>query len=597
MATGAPPTIYQVAQAVGVSASTVSRVLAGANGIAPGTRERVLAAADRMGYRRNSLASDLARRASNTIAVLLPDISNPFFSSLVKEIQILAERSGLAVLMCSTRDDERIEQRNLDVLLSKKIKHVLVMGLRADSEEVQAYEDAGLRFIALDRAVPSARAVRIHSDNFAGARAVTEHLIELGHRRIAHVHGPEYCDVTMERYEGYRAALKAHKIRYDRRLVVTSTFDETGGRTALDTLVRRAAPFTAVFASNDLIAIGVHCAARDQGLRIPRDFSLAGFDDVPAVSYTTRGSRRCARTCGPSRRRRWTPSGRARTPTPTPTPTPTSGTCVFRWSSGYGTPPPRPRSDSAATGRSVHTTRHVAQFTTRLPADFQQTSSFRNRTSRNRQGGGYFHDLAYRKKAIYLVPLLTGLTATACVGPVMSGEGAGRRHSPVRRRAARRLLRQGDLGVRTGEPGITVKYVSNPASQLTQVLQARLGTKDSSIDVFTADEPKIPSMVDRGFLLPLDTLKSEADAKASADAVRATTFKGTLYALPLWTSTSLLYYNKDLLKKAGIADPATSTDQRLTWEQLAADAKKTQTAGAGTGSPSNSPAATTSCSR
>ncbi|MEV6134265.1 LacI family DNA-binding transcriptional regulator [Streptomyces violaceusniger] len=289
MTTGSPPTIYEVAQAVGVSASTVSRVLAGANGVSPKTKERVLAAADRLGYRRNSLASELARQASNTIAVLLPDISNPFFSSLVKEIQILAERSGLAVLLCSTRDDERIEQRSLDVLLSKQIKHVLVMGLRADSGEVQAYEDAGLRFIALDRAVPSAHAVRIHSDNFAGARAVTEHLIELGHRRIAHLRGPEFCDVALERYEGYRAALKAHKIRYDRRLVVPSTFDEAGGRAALDTLVRRASPFTAVFASNDLIAIGVHCAARDQGLRIPRDFSLVGFDDVPVASYTTPG--------------------------------------------------------------------------------------------------------------------------------------------------------------------------------------------------------------------------------------------------------------------------------------------------------------------
>ncbi|MDT5027562.1 MAG: LacI family transcriptional regulator [Micromonosporaceae bacterium] len=243
--------------------------------------------AQRLGYRPNSLARDLSRQASNTLAVLLPDISNPFFSSLVKEIQSLAERAGFAVLLCSTRDDERIEQRNLDALLSKQIRHVLVMGLRADFEEVQTYEDAGLRFIALDRSVPSTHAVRIHSDNLAGARAVTEHLIELGHRRIAHIRGPEFCDVALERYEGYRAALKAYRIRYDRKLVVTTTFDESGGRTALDTLVRRKSPFTAIFASNDLIAIGVQCAARDRGLRVPQDLSLAGFDDVPVASYTT----------------------------------------------------------------------------------------------------------------------------------------------------------------------------------------------------------------------------------------------------------------------------------------------------------------------
>jgi LacI family transcriptional regulator len=285
--TGSPTTIYKVAKAASVSASTVSRVLAGLSGVSPDTKARVLDVAKRLGYRPNSLARDLSRQASNTLAVLLPDISNPFFSSLVKEIQSLAEQAGFAVLLCSTRDDERIEQRNLDVLLSNQIRHVLVMGLRADSEEVQTYEDAGLRFIALDRSVPSTHAVRIHSDNLAGARAVTEHLIELGHRRIAHIRGPEFCDVALERYEGYRAALKAHRIRYDRRLVVTSTFDESGGRTALDTLVQRKSPFTAIFASNDLIAIGVQCAARDRGLRVPQDLSLAGFDDVPVASYTT----------------------------------------------------------------------------------------------------------------------------------------------------------------------------------------------------------------------------------------------------------------------------------------------------------------------
>ncbi|MFG1951956.1 ABC transporter substrate-binding protein [Micromonospora sp. NPDC048830] len=186
------------------------------------------------------------------------------------------------------------------------------------------------------------------------------------------------------------------------------------------------------------------------------------------------------------------------------------------------------------------------------------------------------------KKIIFSVPLLAVLATTACLGPV-SNSGSGDGGDVTLQFVGGQPDGYYDKAIAAFEqanPGIKVKYVSNPASQLSQVLQARLGGKDSSIDAFTADEPKIPSMVDRGFLLPLDDLKGEADKQASPEAVQATTFDSKLYALPLWTSTMLLYYNKDLLKKAGIADPAMATDKRLSWEQLTADAKKTQAAGA-----------------
>ncbi|MBO3681360.1 ABC transporter substrate-binding protein [Streptomyces sp. NEAU-YJ-81] len=179
------------------------------------------------------------------------------------------------------------------------------------------------------------------------------------------------------------------------------------------------------------------------------------------------------------------------------------------------------------------------------------------------------------------MPLLIGLTTTACFGPIPHGGGSG--GGVTLQFVGAQPDGYFDKAIAAFEkanPGIKVKYVSNPASQLSQVLQARLGGKDSSIDAFTADEPKIPSMADRGFLLPLDDLKDEAGKQVSAEAVRATTFDNKLYALPLWTSTALLYYNKDLLKKAGIADPAKATDQRLSWEQLTADAKKAQAGGA-----------------
>jgi ABC-type glycerol-3-phosphate transport system substrate-binding protein len=129
-------------------------------------------------------------------------------------------------------------------------------------------------------------------------------------------------------------------------------------------------------------------------------------------------------------------------------------------------------------------------------------------------------------------------------------------------------------------PNIDVQYQSVPFAQFNPSLQARLGSKDPTIDLYTADEPRIPSLVHSGFLEPLDQLASETRQKVSKEAFEATTWQGRLYALPLWTSTMLLFYNKDLLEKAHVKAPSSNPAQRITWERLVADAKKTQRAGA-----------------
>lgn len=129
-------------------------------------------------------------------------------------------------------------------------------------------------------------------------------------------------------------------------------------------------------------------------------------------------------------------------------------------------------------------------------------------------------------------------------------------------------------------PAIDVQYTSVPFAQFNSSLQARLGNKDSTIDVYTADEPRIPSLVHSGFLEPLDELTREAEDEVSAEAIEATSWQGKLYALPLWTSTMLLFYNKKLLAKAGLQEPSADPDQRITREQLTKDAQTARRAGA-----------------
>lgn len=199
---GQKVTIYDVADVVGVSSSTVSRVLAGRGQIAAATRQSVLEAAAHLGYRPNTLARSLASGATDTLAILLPDLTNPFFPELVGEIQSQAERHGITVLLCNTHHDPDIERRFLNTLLSHQVEHVLCCGLALDRGAVEESLRAGLTFIGIDRAVAAQGTYLVQADNRRGAYLATKHLLDLGHRRIAHISGPPKLDVARQRQRG-----------------------------------------------------------------------------------------------------------------------------------------------------------------------------------------------------------------------------------------------------------------------------------------------------------------------------------------------------------------------------------------------------------
>jgi LacI family transcriptional regulator len=280
-------TIYDVATEAGVSSATVSRVLAGLDTVAETTRAHVLDVAERMGYRPNQIARSLSKRSSDMVAVMLPDITNPFFSELVKGVQSAAFRQGLTTLICNTESDPALERRYLDGLLASQVSYILVVGLTLDNDTVQDYAEAGLTFIALDRPLLNSSPVLVQSDNRGGGALAVHHLIELDHRRIAHIAGPGDVALSADRLQGYRDALRAAEIEIDDALLVESDFSEQGGARAFEELDRRGGDFTAVFAADDLIAMGALSAAVQSGRSVPRDLSLVGFDDVLYARFTS----------------------------------------------------------------------------------------------------------------------------------------------------------------------------------------------------------------------------------------------------------------------------------------------------------------------
>jgi LacI family transcriptional regulator len=279
-------TIRDVARRAGVSAMTVSRVLNGQPRVAEATRHRVEAAVAELGYIPNSLARGLTARSSRTVGVIVPDIANPFFTLVVRGVEEAAWRAGRQVILCNTHGDLVRERLHIRDLRSFRVEGVVIAPVSdRSSPEIAGLERDGVPFVLVDRAVPGRRADLVMGDSVAGARLLVDHLLSLGHRRIAIVTEPPDVSTTRDRIAGYRIALEAARIPFDPGLVIeASAIEPERTRAAtLELLEAKPAP-TAVFAVNNVAAIGVAEAARELGLPIPERLSLVCFDDLVDAS-------------------------------------------------------------------------------------------------------------------------------------------------------------------------------------------------------------------------------------------------------------------------------------------------------------------------
>ncbi|GAW92364.1 LacI family DNA-binding transcriptional regulator [Calderihabitans maritimus] len=279
-------TIKDIAKRAGVSYSTVSRALNNRPEVNEKTRREIQKLAEEMGYRPNAIARGLVTQKTGTLGLVIPDITNPFFPEVARGAEEEADRRGYNVFLCNTAWDLEKEQRYLEALVSKRVDGIILSSASEDSEYVARLARSGPPLILINRVLKQVNTNYVVIDNIRGAYMVVEHLLDLGHRRIAYIGGPEKLEPSRERFEGYRLALAARGVDIDPLLVRYGKFKkEDGYRNACVLLEDPALRPTAIFAANDILALGVIQAARDLGLQVPEQLSVVGFDDIPFVSY------------------------------------------------------------------------------------------------------------------------------------------------------------------------------------------------------------------------------------------------------------------------------------------------------------------------
>lgn len=284
-------TLQDVATAVGVSKATVSKALNGRNDISPITRERVLAAVAALEYRPSTAAAPSAPRRALAVVFDLP--ASPYILGVLQGA--LAEATNSHVDLLTRLAPERTSRTHRAVARewiadqrASGVVGIIGLTLSAPVGLIDAASDANLPFIIIDPVdTRHSRMVSVASSNWAGARTAAEHLIRLGHRRIAWIGGPETSDAARDRRLGYQAALDSAGLAIDPELVLNGPFALATGADLARELLTSAHPPTAIMAANDEIAVGTLAAAHALGIRVPEELSVTGFDDTPQAAWTT----------------------------------------------------------------------------------------------------------------------------------------------------------------------------------------------------------------------------------------------------------------------------------------------------------------------
>jgi LacI family transcriptional regulator, repressor for deo operon, udp, cdd, tsx, nupC, and nupG len=274
--------IKQVASAANTSVATVSRTLQMPHVVAPLTRERVMEAIERLGYTPNAQARVLRTARTHTIVALVPDIANPFFAEVIRGIEQVAHRNGYSVLLGDTQHSRAREQAYAQLLSSKQadglitlLPHIPRVSLPDPLPIVNACEYVTTRGVTT-----------VQVDNTAAAEEATRYLINLGHRDIAFIAGPMDSPICIDRDRGYEQGLTQAGITRNPALTVVGDFSVESGIRCLESLFDGRGKFTAVFCSNDEMAMGALRAIRTRGLSVPKDISVIGFDDIRFARYT-----------------------------------------------------------------------------------------------------------------------------------------------------------------------------------------------------------------------------------------------------------------------------------------------------------------------
>jgi LacI family transcriptional regulator len=278
------PTLHDVARRAGVSPMTVSRVVNGSGAVSQRLRTRVERALAETGYMPNTLARSLRARHTDTIALLLPDMTNPFFTTLAHGVETAAREAGLSLILANSDESEDEERRLVPMLLQRQVDGLLVVPTGSGAESIRFCRDRNVRVVLVDRRPSEPGIDVVRADSEGGSYELGRLLVGLGHRVMTVLTGPSSVLTAVDRVAGFRRALEEESVPPPR--VLHGAFTIASGREmAVLAMQERPRP-TALFAANNFIAIGTMHAMTEIGLRVPEDVALVGLDDLPAAMVT-----------------------------------------------------------------------------------------------------------------------------------------------------------------------------------------------------------------------------------------------------------------------------------------------------------------------
>jgi len=280
-----PATISDVAQRAGVSTATVSRVLAGIGNPKPDTAAAVLAAVDQLGYRPSGVARSLRMKRTRTLGLIVTDIQNPFFPELVQAADLAARSLDYSIILGSAAYDERRAMHYLDLMVDRRVDGLIIASSQLSDDSWQWLLGSPVPVVVVNAEPAGVDVPVITSDNAGGTRMAVEHLVSLGHRRIAYIRGYEGFTADLPRMEGFRTACAAAGIPAADMVEVRGDGQFEGGELAMGQLLAAGTDVTAVMCHNDVTAIGAMRALRSARRRVPQEISVVGCDDIAAASW------------------------------------------------------------------------------------------------------------------------------------------------------------------------------------------------------------------------------------------------------------------------------------------------------------------------
>lgn len=273
-------TVHDVARRAGVSAATVSRVMNGRQNVDPALAERVRQAMRELDYLPNAAARNLRKSRSSLWAVIISDIGNAYFTSLVRGVEDVAQQAGYSVVLCNSDEDPAKEDRYVTAALAEQMAGV-VISPSTRPEHAARLIAAGTPVVAIDRELPGTAVDTVLVDNELGAEAAVTHLLDAGYERVACITGPRGVTTADQRLTGYRRAMAARGHHDVARLVRRADFRERGGHEAMVALLDEEPALDAVFAANNLMTVGALECLAERGIAVPDQVGVVGFDEIP----------------------------------------------------------------------------------------------------------------------------------------------------------------------------------------------------------------------------------------------------------------------------------------------------------------------------